>query len=82
MINNTKIYKHLYAAYGSLYSENNYFDVTVQFSRSVMSDFLRTNHSMPGLPIHHQLLESTQTHVHWVDDNKIIQNRKVMNVNL
>ena len=21
--------------------------------------------SMPGLPVHHQLLESTQTHVHW-----------------
>ena len=26
------------------------------------------NHSMPGLPVHHQLLEFTQTHVHWVDD--------------
>ena len=24
--------------------------------------------SMPGLPIHHQLLEFTQTHVHWVGD--------------
>ena len=24
--------------------------------------------SMPSLPIHHQLLELTQTHVHWVDD--------------
>ena len=24
--------------------------------------------SMPGLPVHHQLLEFTQTHVHWVDD--------------
>ena len=23
---------------------------------------------MPGLPVHHQLLESTQTHVHWVGD--------------
>ena len=23
---------------------------------------------MPGLPIHHQLPESTQTHVHWVGD--------------
>ena len=22
----------------------------------------------PGLPVHHQLLESTQTHVHWVSD--------------
>ena len=26
------------------------------------------NHSMPGLPVHHQLLESTQTHVHCVSD--------------
>ena len=26
------------------------------------------NHSMPGLPVHHQLLESTQTHVHRVSD--------------
>ena len=26
------------------------------------------NHSMPGFPVHHQLLESTQTHVHWVSD--------------
>ena len=26
------------------------------------------NHSTLGLPVHHQLLESTQTHVHWVDD--------------
>ena len=26
------------------------------------------NHSTPGLPIHHQLPEFTQTHVHWVSD--------------
>ena len=26
------------------------------------------NRSTPGLPIHHQLPESTQTHVHWVSD--------------
>ena len=24
--------------------------------------------STPGLPVHHQLLEPTQTHVHWVGD--------------
>ena len=24
------------------------------------------NHSTPGLPVHHQLPESTQTHVHWL----------------
>ena len=26
------------------------------------------NRSTAGLPVHHQLLESTQTHVHWVGD--------------
>ena len=41
----------------------------VQFSRSVVSDSLRPHGcSTPGLPVHHQLLEPTQTHVHWVSD--------------
>ena len=26
------------------------------------------NHSTPGLSVHHQLLGSTQTHLHWVSD--------------
>ena len=26
------------------------------------------NHNTPGLPVHHQLQEFTQTHVHWVGD--------------
>ena len=26
------------------------------------------NRSTPGLPVHHQLPESTQTHLHWVGD--------------
>ena len=26
------------------------------------------NRSTPGLPVHHQLLEFTETHVHWVSD--------------
>ena len=26
------------------------------------------DHSTPGLPVHHQLQESIQTHVHWVSD--------------
>ena len=30
------------------------------------------NHSMPGLPVHHQLPEFTQTHVHWVGSNHLI----------
>ena len=36
-----------------------------QLRRSVVSDSLRpTDHSTPGLPVHHQLPEATQTHVH------------------
>ena len=26
------------------------------------------NYSTPGLPVHHELSESTQTHIHWVSD--------------
>ena len=43
--------------------------VSVQFSRSVMSNFCDPmDYSMPGLPVHHQLLEFTLTHIHWVGD--------------
>ena len=42
---------------------------SVQFSRSVVSDYLwPMNCSTPGLPVHHQLPEFTQTHVHRVGD--------------
>ena len=42
---------------------------SVQFSRSVMSNSLRPHESQqPGLPVHHQLPEFTQTHVHRVGD--------------
>ena len=45
--------------------------VSVQFS-SVSQSCLTLcdpmNHSTPGLPVHHQLLESTQAHVHRVGD--------------
>ena len=36
---------------------------SVQLSRSVVSDSSQP-HSMPGLPVHHQIPEFTQTHVH------------------
>ena len=26
------------------------------------------DYNMPGLPLHHQLPEFTQTHIHWVGD--------------
>ena len=41
---------------------------SVQFSRSVVSDSVTPWTSMPGFPIHHQLLEPIQTHVHRVGD--------------
>ena len=43
----------------------------VQFSsvaQSCLTLFDPMNHSTPGLPVHHQLPKSTQTHVHWVGD--------------
>ena len=42
---------------------------SVQFSCSVMSDCLQPHELQhTGLPVHQQLLEPTQTHVHWVGD--------------
>ena len=42
---------------------------SVQFSCSVVSNSLRPHESQhPGLPVHHQLPEFTQTHVHRVSD--------------
>ena len=52
-------------------SDNDNFSVSVQFS-SVTQSYLTLcdpmNCSTWGLPVHHQLLESTQTHVQWVGD--------------
>ena len=43
--------------------------MSVQFSRWATSDSLwHMNHSMPDFPIHHQLREFTQSHVHRVGD--------------
>ena len=40
-----------------------------QFSSvQLLSLFDPTDYSMPGLLVHHQLLEFIQTHVHWVSD--------------
>ena len=55
------------AAAGSVYEDIS----SVQFSSvtqlcSTLCDPM--NRSMPGLRVHHQLPEFTQTHVHWVSD--------------
>ena len=49
-------------------SESNVQHGSVQFSSSCPTLCDPLDCSMPGLPIHHQLLEFTQTHVHWVGD--------------
>ena len=44
---------------------------SVQFSsvtQSCMTLCDPMNHSTPGLPVRHQLLEFTQTYIHWVGD--------------
>ena len=46
-----------------------FIPIRIQFSHSVVSDICKTlGCSMPGLPANHQLLEFTQTHVHWVSN--------------
>ena len=40
----------------------------ISVAQSCLTLYNPMNLSMPGLPVHHQLLESTQTHVHWVGD--------------
>jgi len=46
-------------------------DIYIQFSSVVQSCLILCdpmNCSTPSLPVHHQLPESTQTHVHWISD--------------
>ena len=45
---------------------NTWFSSVQSLSRVRLCDPM--NRSTPGLPVHHQLPESTQTHVHWVGD--------------
>ena len=53
---------------------------SIQFSSVQFSSVVQScptlcnpmNHSTPGLPAHHQLLEFTQTHVHRVNDHLAI----------
>ena len=60
------IYMHVYV-YIYIYT---YIYIHLSSVRSLSSVQL-CNHmdcSMPGLPVHHQLLEFTQAHIHWVGD--------------
>ena len=55
--------------YSMLNSYSSSLFSSFQFSHSVVSDSLwPMDCRMPGLPVHHQLQEFTQTHVHRVSD--------------
>ena len=41
---------------------------SVQSTQACLTLFEHRDHSTPGLPVHHQLPEFTQTHLHWVGD--------------
>ena len=72
----TKIWKQLeYELWTTVHSwmakQNMVYISSVQFSSAAQSCLTlcdTMNHSMPGLPVHHQLLQFTQTHVHRVSD--------------
>ena len=54
--------------------------VNVRFQFSSVTQLCLTlchpmNRSTPGLPVHHQLPEITQTHVHWVGDVNLSQHQ-------
>ena len=42
--------------------------LSVQFSQSCPTLCDPMDYSKPGFPVHHQLLELTQTHIHWFSD--------------
>ena len=45
-----------------------YFSSVQSSAQSCLTLYDPMNCSTPGLPVHHQLPEFTQTHVHWVSD--------------
>ena len=66
----TKIHMHIFPWMCFHFIPRDYF-MQVQFSSVAQSSPTLCdpmNHNTPGLPVHHQLLEFTQTHVHWVGD--------------
>ena len=53
--------------------ESQIFKYRIRFQFSSVTQAYPTlcypmNHSTPGLPVHHQLPEFTETHIHWVGD--------------
>ena len=50
---------------GIIFYDTNQFSSVAQSCLTLCNPM---NRSMPGLPVHHQLSEFTQTHVHWFSD--------------
>ena len=61
----TEISKHYHYHFPHAYGLSVQFSSVTQ-SCPALCDLM--NRSMPGLPVHHHLLESTQTHIHRVRD--------------
>ena len=59
---NTYLYKCIYASHM-------WHQSVSSVAQSCPTQCDPVNHSTPGLPVHHQLLEFTQTHVHRVGDD-------------
>ena len=54
-----------------IFSLSSFTSIKVQFSSVAQSCLTLCdpmNHNTPGFPVHHQLTETTETHVHWVGD--------------
>ena len=70
------IYHSLHLLIPNSYSNSTSLSLTLQFSSVQFNSVAQLcpticdpmNRSMPGLSVHHQLPEFTQTHVHWVRD--------------
>ena len=65
------LFPNFHSIYSVFMSPVALYGCSVQFSsvaQSCSTLFDPMNRSMPGLPVHHQLLEFTQTHVHRVSD--------------
>ena len=59
----------------SMSSENLLMDQFSSVAQSCLTLCNPRNRSTPGLLVHHQLLEFTQTHVHWVSDYQLLKLR-------
>ena len=59
---------HMSTSGSSLWQGNNLYFTCCSITKSCPTLCNPMGFSMPGFPVYHQLLELTQTHVHWVSD--------------